>query len=95
VYGNRIVLFAPLYVGNYCTNDCDYCGFRRSNADAIRRTLDRDELVRQVTALERHGQKRLIVVFGEHPRYSASSLPSQYGRCTRCRKARRDTACEH
>ena len=74
VYGNRIVLFAPLYVGNYCTNDCDYCGFRRSNADAIRRTLDRDELVRQVTALERHGQKRLILVFGEHPRYSAEFI---------------------
>ena len=40
VYGNRIVLFAPLYLGNLCTNDCQYCGFRRSNPDAIRRTLD-------------------------------------------------------
>ena len=74
VYGNRIVLFAPLYVGNYCTNDCDYCGFRRSNADAIRRTLDRAELAAQVAALERRGQKRLILVFGEHPRYSAEFI---------------------
>ena len=70
VYGNRIVLFAPLYIGNDCVNDCEYCGFRQSNAEAIRRTLNREELVRQVLALERRGQKRLILVFGEHPRYS-------------------------
>jgi 2-iminoacetate synthase len=36
VYGNRIVLFAPLYIGNLCVNDCEYCGFRSSNVDAIR-----------------------------------------------------------
>lgn len=70
VYGNRIVLFAPLYVGNYCTNDCTYCGFRRSNTDAVRRTLDSEELAAQVKMLERKGQKRLILVFGEHRRYS-------------------------
>lgn len=70
VYGNRIVLFAPLYVGNYCTNDCSYCGFRRSNTDAVRRTLDSEELAAQVKMLERKGQKRLILVFGEHRRYS-------------------------
>ncbi len=70
VYGNRIVLFAPLYVGNYCTNDCAYCGFRRSNAGAVRRTLDSEELAAQVATLERKGQKRLILVFGEHRRYS-------------------------
>ncbi len=74
VYGNRIVLFAPLYIGNDCTNDCDYCGFRRSNVDAIRRTLNREELATQVAALERRGQKRLILVFGEHPRYSAEFM---------------------
>lgn len=70
VYGNRIVLFAPLYIGNDCTNECEYCGFRASNVDAVRRTLNRDELSRQVIELERRGQKRLILVFGEHPRYS-------------------------
>jgi len=69
VYGNRIVLFAPLYVGNRCINDCAYCGFRRSNGDAVRRTLETDELKAQVRALEDTGQKRLILVFGEHPRY--------------------------
>ncbi|HKI37732.1 MAG TPA: [FeFe] hydrogenase H-cluster radical SAM maturase HydG [Gemmataceae bacterium] len=69
VYGSRIVLFAPLYVGNYCVNDCTYCGFRRSNPDAVRRTLDGDEVAKQVEALVNHGHKRLILVFGEHPRY--------------------------
>jgi 2-iminoacetate synthase len=70
VYGNRIVLFAPLYIGNMCVNDCAYCGFRRTNAEAIRRTLDPREIHAQVAALERKGHKRLIVVFGEHPAYS-------------------------
>jgi 2-iminoacetate synthase len=69
VYGNRIVLFAPLYVGNECTNDCLYCGFRRSNKEAVRRTLDRDEIRAQATSLLDKGHKRLILVFGEHPHY--------------------------
>ncbi len=71
IYGNRIVLFAPLYIGNECVNDCSYCAFRRSNAEAVRRTLDDDEVHRQVVALEDMGHKRLILVFGEHPRYDA------------------------
>jgi 2-iminoacetate synthase len=70
VYGNRIVLFAPLYIGNECVNDCAYCGFRRSNPDSIRRTLDPGEVRAQVKALEAKGHKRLILVFGEHPLYS-------------------------
>lgn len=71
VYGNRIVLFAPLYIGNECVNDCSYCGFRRSNKDAVRRTLNADEVRQQVSALEDKGHKRLILVFGEHPMYGA------------------------
>jgi 2-iminoacetate synthase len=70
IYGNRIVLFAPLYVGNRCTNNCQYCGFRVSNRDAIRKTLTDDEIVKEVEALEDNGQKRLILVYGEHPEYS-------------------------
>ena len=50
VYGNRIVLFAPLYVGNRCTNNCQYCGFRVSNKDAIRKTLTDDEIVQMGNA---------------------------------------------
>ena len=74
VYGNRIVLFAPLYIGNECTNDCAYCGFRRSNAEAIRRTLGTEQIREQVTALEEKGHKRLILVFGEHPNYDAKFI---------------------
>ena len=74
VYGNRIVLFAPLYVGNKCTNNCKYCGFRASNKDAIRKTLDDNELIHEVEALEDNGQKRLILVYGEHPEYNAEYI---------------------
>jgi 2-iminoacetate synthase len=74
VYGNRIVLFAPLYVGNYCTNDCQYCGFRTSNKHADRSTVTEQNLIEQVRVLEDNGQKRLILVFGEHPMYSAQFI---------------------
>lgn len=74
VYGNRIVLFAPLYVGNKCTNNCKYCGFRASNKEAIRKTLSDEELIHEVEALEDNGQKRLILVYGEHPEYSADYI---------------------
>ena len=70
VYGNRIVLFAPLYVGNYCMNNCAYCGFRMKNNEAIRVTLSRQQIINEVEVLEDEGQKRLILVFGEHPKYS-------------------------
>ncbi len=74
VYGNRIVLFAPLYVGNYCCNDCKYCGFKASNKNAKRRTLNNKELIENIEALEDNGQKRLILVFGEHSKYSAGFI---------------------
>jgi len=70
IYGNRIVLFAPLYIGNKCTNNCQYCGFRVTNKEVIRKTLTDDELKKDVEALEDNGQKRLILVYGEHPDYS-------------------------
>ncbi|MFP4367591.1 MAG: [FeFe] hydrogenase H-cluster radical SAM maturase HydG [Bacteroidales bacterium] len=74
VYGNRIVLFAPLYVGNKCTNNCTYCGFRTSNKFAVRQTLTDLQLVKEVEALEDNGQKRLILVYGEHPAYDANYI---------------------
>ena len=70
IYGNRIVLFAPLYIGNYCNNNCTYCGFRTSNSKEIRKTLSDEEIISEIEALEDNGQKRLILVFGEHPQYS-------------------------
>ena len=70
VYGNRIVLFAPLYIGNKCSNNCAYCGFRSSNKEAVRKTLADQEIINEVEALQDNGQKRLILVFGEHREYS-------------------------
>ncbi len=70
VYGNRIVLFAPLYIGNHCVNNCKYCGFKASNKFAVRRKLTDDEILHETEALEENGQKRLILVYGEHPMYS-------------------------
>ncbi len=70
IYGNRIVLFAPLYVGNECINGCLYCGFRSQNKQVIRKTLTDEELNSELKALTSKGHKRLIVVFGEHPMYS-------------------------
>lgn len=74
VYGNRIVLFAPLYIGNKCTNNCQYCGFRTSNREAKRKTLTDTEIIAEVEALEDNGQKRLILVYGEHPEYGAEYI---------------------
>ncbi len=70
IYGNRIVLFAPLYIGNKCSNNCKYCGFRYSNNDAERKTLTDEEIVGEIEALEDNGQKRLILVYGEHEQYN-------------------------
>jgi 2-iminoacetate synthase len=88
VYGNRIVLFAPLYIGNECVNDCEYCGFRRSNKNAVRRTLDPTEVHRQVEALEDSGHKRLILVFGEHPMYSAQFIADTVAQVYQVRKGK-------
>ncbi len=74
VYGNRIVLFAPLYIGNDCVNDCTYCGFRCSNTETLRKTLTMDELQREIEVLEDRGHKRLILVYGEHTSYDAQFL---------------------
>ena len=82
IYGNRIVLFAPLYVGNKCANDCTYCGFRASNREQVRKTLSQDELVKEIESLEDSGQKRLILVYGEHaeytPQFIAASVRTAY-----------------
>lgn len=70
IYGNRIVLFAPLYIGNKCQNNCSYCGFRATNKEAIRKTLDDQEIINEIEALQENGQKRLVLVYGEHKDYS-------------------------
>ena len=73
VYGQRIVLFAPLYIGNLCTNNCAYCGFKASNQQVKRVTLDSEELSPGKSP-GGTGQKRLILVYGEHPKYDAEFI---------------------
>ena len=70
VYGNRIVLFAPLYIGNLCVNSCKYCGFRKELDTTIRKTLTTQEIENEINSLIDEGHKRLILVFGEHLKYS-------------------------
>ncbi len=70
IYGKRVVLFAPLYLSNYCVNNCEYCGFRRDNLELERRALDFPEVEQEVRLLLQQGHKRLLLVFGEHPRYA-------------------------
>jgi len=67
IYGDRIVLFAPLYVTNRCVNNCLYCGFRKDNRETKRKTLSLEEIEEQVKILEGMGHKRLLLVFGEDP----------------------------
>lgn len=65
IYGNRIVLFAPLYISNLCSNECLYCAFRASNRQVNRRALDRNEIIEETKILLRQGHKRVLMVAGE------------------------------
>jgi 2-iminoacetate synthase len=67
IYGNRIVLFAPLYISNYCVNNCEYCGYKHSNSDFVRRKLNMAELADEVRVLQELGHKRLVLEAGEDP----------------------------
>lgn len=64
IYGKRIVIFAPLYLSNYCVNNCKYCGYKCSN-EIVRRKLTQEELREEVRALEAMGHKRLLLEAGE------------------------------
>ena len=66
-YGNRIVMFAPLYLSNYCINSCVYCPYHRSNKNIARKKLTQEEIAREVIALQDMGHKRLALETGEDP----------------------------
>lgn len=65
IYGNRIVLFAPLYISNLCNNECLYCAFRNTNTEVVRRALSQHEVENETTELIKEGHKRLLLVAGE------------------------------
>ena len=66
-YGNRIVLFAPLYLSNYCVNGCTYCPYHAINKNMPRKKMTQDEIRDEVIALQDMGHKRLALELGEHP----------------------------
>jgi 2-iminoacetate synthase len=70
IYGNRIVMFAPLYLSNYCINGCTYCPYHAQNRHIPRRRLTQEEIRREVIALQDMGHKRLALETGEHPKLS-------------------------
>ena len=67
IYGNRIVMFAPLYLSNYCINGCTYCPYHAKNKTMLRKQLSQKEIETEVIALQDMGHKRLALEAGEHP----------------------------
>ena len=67
-YGNRIVMFAPLYLSNYCVNGCTYCPYHLKNKHIPRKKLTQDEIRQEVLALQDMGHKRLALELGEDPK---------------------------
>lgn len=84
LYGNRIVMFAPLYLSNYCVNGCVYCPYHHSNKHITRKKLTQEEIRREVIALQDMGHKRLALETGEDPinnpiEYVLESINTIYG----------------
>lgn len=65
IYGNRLVVFAPMYISNMCANDCLYCAFRAKNHELKRRALTQEEIAQETLALIEQGHKRVLMVAGE------------------------------
>jgi 2-iminoacetate synthase len=66
-YGNRIVMFAPLYLSNYCVNGCTYCPYHLKNKHIARKKLTQEEVKKEVVALQDMGHKRIVIEAGEDP----------------------------
>ena len=84
LYGNRIVMFAPLYLSNYCVNGCVYCPYHAKNKHIRRKKLSQEEIAREVIALQDMGHKRLALETGEDPvnnpiEYVLESIKTIYG----------------
>ncbi len=67
IYGKRIVIFAPLYLSNYCVNQCAYCGYKECNENMARKKVTMEELAQEVRVLQSLGHKRLALEAGEDP----------------------------
>ena len=83
IYGKRLVLFAPIYTGNVCINNCTYCSFRRDNKLIKRKVLTMEEIGEETKALLREGHKRVLLICGESKRnntdYMVEAIRTTYG----------------
>ena len=83
IYGRRLVLFAPIYTGNVCDNNCVYCAFRKNNTTLKRRILTMPEIEREVRTLLREGHKRILLICGETAQndtdYMRGAIRTSYG----------------
>ncbi len=83
IYGKRLVLFAPLYTGNVCVNNCTYCSFRKDNHQIKRKILTMDEIAQETSALLKQGHKRVLLICGENnyngTDYMIEALRTTYG----------------
>lgn len=83
IYGKRLVLFAPIYTGNACINNCTYCSFRRDNKLLKRKVLSMDEIAQETRMLLREGHKRVLLICGEsklnNTDYMVEAIRTTYG----------------
>lgn len=83
IYGKRLVLFAPLYTGNICCNNCTYCSFRKDNHLIDRKILNMEEIEKEVSALLLQGHKRVLLICGENNKngtdYMCEAIRRTYG----------------
>ena len=83
-YGKRIVMFAPLYLSNYCINGCVYCPYHMKNKHIARKKLTQEEIKKEVIALQDMGHKRLALEAGEDPLYVIGA-GGQWWRTSSCK----------
>ena len=74
IYGNRIVIFVPLYLTNECNNICEYCAFRADNKEIQRKTLNLNEIKTEVEIIQKQGHKRILAVYGESNRFDVHKM---------------------
>lgn len=83
IYGKRLVLFAPVYTGNVCVNNCAYCAFRSENKEIARKILNMKEIEEETRSLLLEGHKRILLICGESPRnntdYMVEAIRTVYG----------------
>jgi 2-iminoacetate synthase len=93
IYGKRLVLFAPLYTGNECINNCKYCAFRNDNKSLTRKTLSMSEIKAETKSLLKEGHKRILLICGESPNnntdYMAEAIRTVYSTNEGVHKIRR------